>query len=106
MRHEGFISNRVYDALACDAFVISDEVDGIEAEFDGAVPTYRSREELEPLIARYLDDPDERKRLASLGRAIVLERHTFDLRAQALRDVAEPLARTRPAGIEGGTVYS
>jgi GT2 family glycosyltransferase/spore maturation protein CgeB len=106
MRDEGFISNRLYDALACDAFVISDDVDGIEAEFDGAVRTYRSTDELEPLIARYLDDPDERKRLASLGRAIVLERHTFDLRAQSLRDVAEPLARIRPAGIDSSTVYS
>ena len=99
MRTEGFISNRLYDALACGAFVISDAVDGIEAEFDGAVPTYRSRAELEPLIARYLDDPDERLRLAAHGRAIVLERHTLDLRAQALRDVAEPLATARPAGI-------
>ena len=41
MRFEGFISNRLYDALACGAFVISDEIDGIAAEFDGAVPTYR-----------------------------------------------------------------
>ena len=106
MRDEGFISNRIYDALACGAFVISDHVDGMDAEFDGAVRTYRSRDELEPLIARYLEDPDERQRLASLGRAVVLERHTFDVRAQALRDVAEPLARMRPAGIDGGTVYS
>ncbi len=101
MRFEGFISNRLYDSLACGAFVISDRVHGIEAEFDGAVPTYRSRAELEPLITRYLDDPDERRRLAEHGRAIVLERHTFDVRARALADVAEPLARARPAGIDG-----
>jgi GT2 family glycosyltransferase/glycosyltransferase involved in cell wall biosynthesis len=106
MRIEGFISNRLYDALACGAFVISDSVDGIEAEFDGAVPTYGSRAELEPLIARYLEDPDERHRLAACGRAIVLERHTFDLRAQALCDVAEPLATARPAGIDGIAVAS
>ncbi len=29
MRAEGFISNRLYDALACGAFVISDHVEGI-----------------------------------------------------------------------------
>jgi GT2 family glycosyltransferase/glycosyltransferase involved in cell wall biosynthesis len=106
MRIEGFISNRLYDALACGAFVISDVVHGIEAEFDGAVPTYRSRAELEPLIARYLEDPDERRRLADHGRAAVLERHTFDHRAQALCDVAEPLARARPAGIDGIAIAS
>jgi GT2 family glycosyltransferase len=106
MRTEGFISNRIYDALACGAFVISDPVDGIEAEFDGAVPTYRARAELEPLITRYLDDPDERRRLAAHGRAIVLERHTFALRAQAVCDVAEPLVRARPAVVDPVAVAS
>ena len=106
MRIEGFISNRLYDALASGAFVISDTVDGIEAEFDGAVPTYGSRDELEPLIARYLDDPDARQRLVDRGRAIVLERHTFDLRAQALSGVAERLADGRPAGVDGIAVAS
>ena len=106
MRFEGFISNRLYDALACEAFVISDQVHGIDAEFDGAVPTYRSRAELEPLITRYLDDPGERRRLAEHGRAIVLERHTFDVRARALADVAEALLSDRPTGIDPVAVAS
>ena len=50
MLAEGFISNRLYDALACGAFVISDPVDGIEAEFDDAVATYVARAELGALI--------------------------------------------------------
>ena len=100
MRIEGFLSNRLYDALACGAFVVSDLVDGIEDEFDGAVATYGSQPELEPLIARYLADPGERQRLADHGRSIVLERHTFDHRVQALCAVADPLARARPQGIE------
>ena len=95
MRFEGFLSNRLYDALACGAFVISDRVDGIEAEFDGAVQTYDTRAELEQLIDRYLDDPDERQRLAAHGRAVVLARHTLDRRARVLCEVAEPLAAAR-----------
>jgi GT2 family glycosyltransferase/glycosyltransferase involved in cell wall biosynthesis len=95
MLAEGFISNRLYDALASGAFVISDHISGIETEFDGAVPTYQTPDELESLIDRYLHDPDERRRLADRGRAIVLERHTFDRRVKAIRDVAEPLAATR-----------
>ena len=106
MRSEGFISNRLYDALACGAFAISDHVDGIEVEFDGAVPTYRSPQELESLIARYLDDPDERQRLAAHGRALVLERHTFDHRARVLCDVAEALASDRLRSIDGVAVAS
>ena len=106
MRTEGFISNRLYDALACGAFVISDRVEGIEDEFDGAVPTYESRADLELLIARYFGDPDARRRLAAHGRAIVLERHTFDQRAEALCGVAERLVRARPTGIDGIAVAS
>lgn len=101
MRDEGFISNRLYDALACGSFVISDEVEGIDAEFDGAVATYRERAELEPLIARYLADPAERRRSAEHGRLIVLERHTFDARAQALLEVACPIVAARPARVLG-----
>jgi spore maturation protein CgeB len=106
MAAEGFISNRLYDALACGAFVISDHVDGIEEEFEGAVATYRRREELEPLIERYLADPSERRRLAERGRAIVLERHTFDVRARALRDAADTIAASRPSGNLGVTARS
>ncbi len=106
MRVEGFISNRLYDALACGAFVLSDHIHGIDEEFDGAVPTYRSRADLESSITRYLDDPDERRRLAAHGRAVVLERHTFDLRAKALCDVAVQLAKARPAGIDGSAIAS
>jgi hypothetical protein len=34
MRQRGFLSNRLYDALAFGACVVSDHVAGIEAEFD------------------------------------------------------------------------
>ncbi len=100
MRIEGFLSNRLYDALACRALVLSDHVDGIEAEFDGAVVTYASRPELGRLIERYLADPEERRRLGEHGRAIVLERHTFEHRVAALRGIANPLVAARPATIE------
>jgi hypothetical protein len=93
MRAEGFISNRIYDALACGAFVISDHVDEIADEFDGAVPTFRDKEELDALIERYLADPDGRRRMAEHGRSVVLERHTFRHRADVLvRDLRLLLA--------------
>ena len=43
MRSAGFLSNRLYDALASGAFVVSDAARGIEDEFDGAVVTYADR---------------------------------------------------------------
>ena len=96
MRAEGFLSNRLYDALASGAFVISDDVEGIEAEFDGAIAVYRQREELEPLIAASLADPARRRTEAAHGRQIVLERHTFDARAATLRAAADGIADRRP----------
>ena len=97
MRDEGFISNRLYDALACGAFVISDHIDGVEAEFDDAVVTYRDRRQLEALVERYLADPTERRRRGDRGRAAVLERHTFDRRAHVLIETAGSIQRSRAA---------
>jgi O-antigen biosynthesis protein len=84
MREHGYISNRVYDALACGALVLSDEVPGLAERFGDAVVVYRSAEQLRELIDRLLADPAERRRRAALGRAIVLEGHTFAHRVDEL----------------------
>ncbi len=52
MRDHGFVSNRIYDAVACGARVVSDDVAGLEERFGDAVFVYRSAEELEPVIER------------------------------------------------------
>ena len=41
MRDWGFVSNRIFDALACGAPVISDDMPEVAELFDGAVPTFR-----------------------------------------------------------------
>lgn len=95
MRDLGIISNRIYDALACGAFVVSDSVPGIEAEFDGAVATYETREELLAIIARFLNDPSARAAAAARGRAAVLARHTFEIRIARMLAELEPLLAAR-----------
>jgi GT2 family glycosyltransferase len=60
MAREGFIANRIFDAVGAGARVISDEVPGIEETFEGAVQVYRSVEEL-----GYLCSPDGRERFPS-----------------------------------------
>ncbi|HST55742.1 MAG TPA: glycosyltransferase [Solirubrobacteraceae bacterium] len=84
MRAHGYISNRVYDALACGALVLSDDVPGLRERFGDAVLTYGSPEELRELIDRFLADPHERRRRGDLGRAIVLDGHTFARRVDEL----------------------
>jgi glycosyltransferase involved in cell wall biosynthesis len=89
MREHGYISNRVYDALACGALVLSDEVPGLAERFGDAVATYRSAQELPELVNRLLADPAERRRRAELGRALVLDAHTFSHRVDELLAILE-----------------
>jgi GT2 family glycosyltransferase/spore maturation protein CgeB len=53
MREHGFVSNRIYDALACGATVISDAVPGLE-RFEGVL-TYETAEELARLVDEVLE---------------------------------------------------
>jgi GT2 family glycosyltransferase/spore maturation protein CgeB len=89
MREHGYISNRVYDALACGALVLSDDVPGLGERFGEAVAVYRSGEELHELIDRLLADPAERRRRGALGRRVVLEGHTFAHRVQELLAIVQ-----------------
>jgi O-antigen biosynthesis protein len=100
MADNGFVSNRVFDALACGAFVISDHVTGIEHLFGDAVPTFSTKEELGALLDRYVDDPAERRRLAEAGMAIVRDKHSFDVRARQFTDAIAAQLAARPRSIE------
>jgi len=84
MRERGIVSNRVYDALACGALVVSDCLPELEERFGQAVVTYRTRAELRAHVERLLADPDERAARAAAGRAAVLGAHTFRHRVDAL----------------------
>jgi O-antigen biosynthesis protein len=98
MREHGYISNRVYDALACGALVLSDDVPGLAERFGEAVAIYRSPEELRDLIERLLADPRELRRRGELGRAAVLAEHTFAHRIdELLAVVAERVQEPRHA---------
>jgi GT2 family glycosyltransferase/spore maturation protein CgeB len=84
MREHGYISNRIYDALACGAVVLSDDVPGLSERFGDAVAVYRSPEELNESIERLLADPAQLRRRGELGRAAVLAEHTFAHRIDEL----------------------
>ena len=97
MRDLGFISNRLYDALACAAFVLSDDVAGLEDEFDGGAVGCATRDEAIEMIERFLDDAPARRERAERGRRAVLERHTFGHRADEIIAIVAGLhdARSR-----------
>jgi spore maturation protein CgeB len=84
MREWGFVSNRLFDALACGTPVISDDLPEIDALFAGAVLTYHDVDELRELVAATLADRPAARARAARGREIVVGQHTFDHRAREL----------------------
>lgn len=76
---------RTYEAAACGAFQLSDYRAETEEVFGDSVPTYEPGcpWQLSALVRRYLNQDDERARLASLARDRAAP-HTFDNRAEAI----------------------
>jgi spore maturation protein CgeB len=91
MRSAGFRSNRLYDALACGAMVVCDDVAGLTGSLGDAVVTYGDSSELDPLLRRLLADPEERARRTRGARQRVLDGETFDDRARSLLQWVEEL---------------
>ena len=92
MRDLDFPSNRLFDALACGTFVISDDIPSAKTLFDGNIVTYRDADDLDEKINYYLNNPQKREELAKKGKEIVLNNHTFDNRVdeivEALKDIS------------------
>ena len=90
MQRAGFIANRPYDVVAAGGRVISDDVEGLEEHFRGAVRVYRSVAELTEMLRGDVDAlfPDDEE-LARIS-ADIRRDDSFDARAQTLLAAAEP----------------
>lgn len=86
MKKFGFISNRLFDALACGTFVISDEISAAKELFDDNIVTYNGVDDLNTKLEYYLANDDERELKAKNGKEIVLKSHTFENRVKSLID--------------------
>jgi len=85
----GFVSNRVFDALACETPVVSEDLPEVDELFEGTVLTFRNASDLRAVVDETLADPTAARARAAEGRAIVVERHTFDHRAAQLLEALE-----------------
>ena len=81
MRKNGFISNRIFDGLACGAFILTDDIEG-NSELKKYMTSYSSKRELQQHIDYYLNNPVKRIAKAQAGKKYVLENHTFTHRAR------------------------
>jgi GT2 family glycosyltransferase len=86
MKEKGFVSNRLYDALACGAFIVSDEVKGM-GEIARYIKTYRTKDELDTIIRQRLENPEKDQQMLRDGMKYVLEHHTFTSRANVFSDI-------------------
>lgn len=77
MRQKNFISNRIFDMLACEAFIISDNMPAANTLLKDTIVTYTSPTELKKIISYYLQYPEERRKKATKGRKLVINNHTF-----------------------------
>ena len=86
MREWGFVSNRLFDALACGTPVISEDLAELDDLFEGSVLTYHDVNELRELVDAALSDRTTARARAERGREIVGAHHTFDHRAEQFLD--------------------
>jgi glycosyl transferase family 2/glycosyl transferase family 1 len=97
MRAEGFLSNRLFDAVASGARVVTDDVAGLARLFGQSVQVARNVRTLRDLVHGDLDGTfgtyDQRRRAAER----VHREHSFLVRAQALLEVALDVRRHREA---------
>lgn len=91
MREHGFLSNRLFDAVASGARVISDDVSGLAGLFGDSVRTYRDPEDLVLLAGDREIFGDAAARRATAER--VRREHSFAARAEALVRMAHQARR-------------
>ncbi len=87
MKQYGIISNRIFDALSAGAFIISDNVPGMDDMLEGSVVVYDTADDLREKIAYYMEHDEEREAKALAGQKIVRERHTFAIRVKDIIEV-------------------
>ena len=83
MRTWGFISNRVFDVIACGVPCLSDHVEGIDDLFGGAVVTYDGQSDFAAAVERASRLKSD-KQMSIDASAHILHEHTFLRRAERI----------------------
>ncbi|MFV3126366.1 glycosyltransferase family protein [Niveispirillum sp. KHB5.9] len=92
MRREGFLSNRLFDAAASGAVILSDNVAGLADIFGNGIETFTDAADFTGTLRRMLAEPAAlRARAEALSRHVAAH-HSFDNRA------AQILARVATIG--------
>jgi len=79
MASNGFISNRIFDCVACATFVISDYVEGIDKIFGSSVFQYKHVSQIDLMLNSKVDWPSKQDLMEASSH--IIENHTFHNRA-------------------------
>jgi|GEM_PF-2579835 glycosyltransferase involved in cell wall biosynthesis len=82
-RDEEMVTTRIYEALACEAFVISDHFGALD-EFRDHVVFTSGGKDLEDKLEYYLSHPEKRQEKARGAREFILKNHTFKSRVEVI----------------------
>ena len=80
MREKGFISNRLFDAIACGSKIISDDVTGLKEVFQDKIITYKTSDELNDIIEKILEEKINYD-------VSIIKGHTFKDRVNQIIDI-------------------
>ncbi len=83
MKEHGFISNRIFDVLACGASLLTDKVAGLDELFGEAVHTYSNKEEFRKVTATNSID-SQNSSLREQVVKIIADQHSFENRADII----------------------
>lgn len=91
------ISPRIFEAMACGAFVLSDyQKDVFSLFMDGEhLVGFKTADELTEKIQYYLHHSDEREKIANRGRKVVLKKHRYVNRIEELLSIVRQNEITR-----------
>jgi spore maturation protein CgeB len=95
MRSADMLSNRVFDALACGAPVVSDEIAGLPEGFSEFLDVFGPGRPIAQAIANVIDENKGRRAARRAFAETVRREHSFDRRAEAILDRAKALLATR-----------
>jgi spore maturation protein CgeB len=83
------LSIRIFDILACGGFLLTDARADLKRLFNPGsdLVVFQTKTEMRSLVQHYIDNPEEREKIAQRGRRTVLARHTFAIRLEEMLGV-------------------
>jgi tetratricopeptide (TPR) repeat protein/GT2 family glycosyltransferase/spore maturation protein CgeB len=102
MRQKGFISNRLFDAAACGATIVSDKIDGLEEVFGDKIATYEGAKDLASVVNNCLSRRDVNRQSRLELAEFIRKYHTFEARVDEMMKVIEKLDEEKMQGPENG----